>query len=57
MRRAWRGRCKHKMKADISNMEEVAQEMNARGKTEDEIAGILDIDVRQVRAFLGRQER
>ena len=55
MRRAWRGRCKHKMKADISNMEEVAQEMNARGKTEDEIAGILDIDVRQVRAFLERK--
>lgn len=45
------------MKANISNMEEAAQEMNARGKTEDEIAGILDIDVRMVHAFLERQKR
>jgi DNA-binding CsgD family transcriptional regulator len=40
------------MKAGINNMEEVARDMAARGKTEDEIAGILDVDVRQVRAFL-----
>ena len=45
------------MRANISNMEEVAREMNGHGKTEDEIAGILDIDVRQVRAFLERKER
>jgi DNA-binding CsgD family transcriptional regulator len=42
------------MKANISNMVELAREMSARGKTEDEIAGILDIDVRQVHAFLER---
>lgn len=45
------------MAADISNMEELARDMNTRGKTEDEIAGILDIDVRLVRAFLERKER
>ena len=43
------------MKADISNMEEVARELCTQGKTDDEIAGILDIDVRQVRAFLERR--
>jgi DNA-binding CsgD family transcriptional regulator len=45
------------MEADISNMVEVAQDMSAQGKTEDEIAGILDIDVRQVHAFLERTQK
>jgi len=45
------------MTADISNMELAAREMNARGKTEDEIAGILDVDVRMVRAFLEEKRR
>lgn len=38
-------------------MVEVAQDMSMRGKTEDEIADILDLDVRQVRAFLGRKQK
>jgi DNA-binding CsgD family transcriptional regulator len=43
------------MMANISNMVELAQDMSAQGKTVDEIAGILDIDVRQVRTFLERR--
>lgn len=43
--------------AGISNMEEAAREMQVQGKTEDEIAGILGVDVRTVRAFLeGRRD-
>ena len=45
------------MKAGISNMEEAAREMHTQGKTEDEIAGILDIDIRLVRAFLEGKKR
>jgi DNA-binding CsgD family transcriptional regulator len=43
------------MKAEISNMVEVAQDLSMRGKTEEEIANILDIDVRQVHAFLEKK--
>lgn len=36
----------------ISNEAELAQDLWAKGKTPDEIAGILSIDVKQVQKYL-----
>lgn len=38
--------------SDISNEEELVQNMWIKGKTPDEIAGILEIDIKQVHKYL-----
>jgi DNA-binding CsgD family transcriptional regulator len=41
----------------MTNRKELVRDLVTQGKTEDEIAGILDIDVRQVHVFLEGQKR